>query len=118
MNLYILLFPCRESASCTHVSALLHAQVAITQDTFQVENLQIEENDQPLPITSYACKWIVPHKRKESKSKMSEVRFLKHVYGWTRKHDLQPIVNFDPQPPEFHGTIWTHLAGHLQKVKV
>lgn len=75
MNLYILLFPCRESASCTHVSALLHAQVAITQDTFQVENLQIEENDQPLPITSYACKWIVPIREKRANQRCQKLDF-------------------------------------------
>lgn len=77
--------------------ALLHALVAITQEPFSQsqQDIEFEEEDPPLPITSYACQWVEPQKRKESIAKMSDTSFMKHVYGRKRKHDLAPISNFD-----------------------
>ena len=60
------------SASCTHVSGLLRALVSITQVLFgSASTLPDEdEEDQPLSITSYACQWKIPQKRKESNATM------------------------------------------------
>ncbi len=65
--MYFLL--CSKSASCTHVSALLHAFVAITTSgkpcSLDLE-LQADEDKDAQPVTSYLCQWKVPKIRKES----------------------------------------------------
>ena len=76
-----LIFNCRKSATCTHVSGLLHALVLLAPAQFQATPSTTDDIELPLPITSYSCKWKVPKKRKESNMKMSEVLFEKHVYG-------------------------------------
>ena len=49
------------SSSCTHVSALLHALVALTQTEFQLHpdlcDSSNDDENKPLPVTSYACQW-------------------------------------------------------------
>ena len=87
----------RESASCTHVSGLLHALVAMCpSQAGQVDDSS--DTEDPLPVTSFACKWKQPRKRKDCTMKMSEVTFQKHVYGRQVKHTLQSIDEFDPRP--------------------
>ncbi len=68
-------------------------------------------------ITSYACQWKAPRKRKESDARISDLTFEKHIYGRERKHHLNPIKNFDPRPPEFRGTLSARLPDFLQKVR-
>lgn len=110
---------CRESGCCTHVSGLLHALVAMSPsesllpdpdspDTADTENL---------PITSFACKWKAPRKRKESNAKLSDVSFTKHVYGRTVKHELKSLNDYDPRPMEYRGKACDNLENFLSKVK-
>lgn len=119
----VLTFTCyRESATCTHISGLLHALVAMspTQNPLPESqsvsgNSSVEE--EPLPITSFACAWKAPRKRKDTKAKVSEISFNKHVYGRQTKHTYQSLVNFDPRPEEFRGTAKEQLKGFLANVK-
>ena len=75
---------CRESASCTHVSRLLHALVAMCPK--QISLATDFSTPEPLPITSYVCQWKQPRKRKESSLPVFDVTFAKHVYGCQVKH--------------------------------
>ena len=73
---------CRKSASCTHVSAVLHA---LTASTFQLRaNSPSADNtdheDEITPVTSLPCQWKRPKVRKESSLPMSEATFEKHDY--------------------------------------
>ena len=84
--------PYRMTASCMHVSELLHALLAMSPA--QVHWVPCpsrvsdgdSESQEPLPITSFVCQWKMPHKRKESTVKITEFTFQKHVYGRTHKH--------------------------------
>ena len=61
----------RQSSSCTHVAAVLHALIAITQTKFRLQPaLSIDDEDKVLPVTSYACQWKPPRKCKESTMKI------------------------------------------------
>ena len=55
----------RKSASCTHVSALLHGLLSISPRNCNSRSEDTEEDD-TLPCTSYLCQWKPPRKRKES----------------------------------------------------
>lgn len=70
----------------------------------------------PLPITSYACQWKAPRKRKESDARIADLKFEKHVYGRVRKHQLDPIDDFDPRPPQFRGKLHSRLPDIFEKV--
>ena len=88
LNHIIIFVDYRKSATCTHVSGLLHALVSLVPAQFQAEpstTSTANDVEPPLPITSYTCKWKAPRKRKESNMKMSEVQFQKHEYGHERK---------------------------------
>ena len=85
-DLFLLFSPHRESASCTHVSGLLHALVALCPAQLSPPKDGNAEEDEPLPITSFACQWKQPRKRKESTLPMSEAVFHKPVYGRQQKH--------------------------------
>ena len=50
-------------------------------------------------------------------AKVDEMKFEKHVYGRTRKHELKSISNFDPRPPEFRDTLKETLQAFLDKVR-
>ena len=107
----------RESPSCTHVSGLLHVLASITQVPFEAAVLSdTDEEDPPLPITSYACQWKAPRKRKESDARIADLKFEKHVYGRVRKHQLDPIDDFDPRPPQFRGKLHSRLPDLFEKV--
>ena len=67
----------RQAASCTHTSGLLHATSHAPFDPMQVSH--IDDEDAPLPITSFACQWKAPSKRKEADAKVSDVTFEKHI---------------------------------------
>ena len=76
----------RQSASCTHVSALLHSLVAMTSKNCQVypklptSALVDGDIEQFTPLTSVLSSWNVPRSRKESNLQMSEAVFEKYVY--------------------------------------
>ena len=104
----------RKSASCTHVSALLHCLAALTSTSSTANHKdpslhQNNNNDDDcnsesvLPITSYICQWKAPKKRKESNLPVSQADFQKHVYGRERKYKKKSLEMFDPRPPEFRG---------------
>ena len=75
------------------------------------------DEDPPLPITSYACQWKAPRKRKKSDARIADLKIEKHVYGRVRKHQLDPIDDFDPRPPEFRQKLQSRLHDFLEKVK-
>ena len=54
--LYPFLWLCRKSATCTHVSALLHALVAMTPTPFN-PSCSGDSEVEDLPVTSYPCQW-------------------------------------------------------------
>ena len=85
-SLYTEFFFHRKSSSCTHVSALVHALMAMSPTQFPQPSASAEEEaEDPLPVTSYLCQWKQPKKRKESTLKVSEANIEKHVYGRVRK---------------------------------
>lgn len=77
----------------------------------------MDEEEEPLPITSFACQWKPPRKRKESNLQITEASFQKHVYGRERKHQLLSLADFDPRPIEFRGTTNERLKDFLGKVR-
>ena len=61
-SLYLLLlylFPCRLSASCVYVSALLHVLVALTPNVDVCDN-----SDDNVPVIFLSCQWKPPQKCK------------------------------------------------------
>ena len=116
--LLFILSICRQSASCTHVSALLHALVAVSpSQLLPASTAYTDSSDDELPVTSYKCQWIQPRKRKESKTKMADAKFEKHVYGRERKHSMKPLEEFDPRPPESVGTALENLKKFLPEMQ-
>ena len=111
---------CRKSASCTHVYGLLHALVAMSP-SFPFHSVTDPSTSEPeeeaLPITSYACLWKPPHKRKESTLQMSEATFHKPVYGREKRRSSKPLEEFDPRPPEYKNTAQGRLTEFLGKVR-
>ena len=127
MRTEIKVYSCRESLSCTHVSALLHALVALSpppslflsQSTDpQPSTSSSSSNDsEVLPVTSYLCTWKAPRKRKESTQQMSEIMFEKHVLGRTKKKKYLSLEEFDPRPEFCRGRVKDHLPTLLDKVR-
>ena len=114
------LFNFRLSASCTHVSGVLHALVSICITDFQFASSSRTHDDtideEPtLPVTSYLCQWKAPRKRKESALKMSE--YEKHVYGRVKKSERKPLEYYDPRPPKCVGKVKDRLPALLDKVR-
>ena len=82
ISLRISLF--RNSASCTHVSALLHALVSLTSSQFQLrpnESTTLDHLDDETPITSLPCQWKPPKKRKESTLPIAHVKLENILMG-------------------------------------
>ena len=75
----------RKSTSCTHVSGLLHALVAVGPVDFQAPPGASAIAEELLPVTSFACQWKPLRKRKEATLKMVDAKFDKHVYGRQKK---------------------------------
>ena len=76
---------CRKSASCTHVSAVLHAFNGLKQPLPVQPELPHDDTDgdnpQPstsVPCTSLPCKWVVPKNRKDSTQQIAKTFFKKH----------------------------------------
>lgn len=117
-TLIISLITCRKSASCTHISALLHALVALTPVPFPVpSSVPDDEDAESVPVTSLPCQWKQPRKRKESNLKMSDATFEKHVYGQTKKVKLLPIEDYDPRPEKYRNKVDTHMEKFLAAVR-
>ena len=97
---------CRQSASGTHVSALLDDLTSLAPassgqplDTFT----RVSSDDEtPLPVTSFLCQWNAPKKRKGSNLPISESVFYRHQ----NKRQLEVMADFDPRP--------SHLRGNAQ----
>ena len=111
---------CRLSASCVHVSALLHALVQMCcKDGTPIltsDDGAHDEDEKADPVTSLACRWIQPRKQKEEVLKMSDAQFKKLRYDKPSK-DLTSIASFDPRPPEYRGNAIQRLPGLLQQLK-
>ena len=71
------LFYCRHSASCVHVSSLLHALVALKQveQALSASSDESENEADDIPVTSRACAWKAPRKRKAACLKISDVLY-------------------------------------------
>ena len=70
------------SASCTHVSAMLHAIVAMSPtDQFPHASSDHDDTEDDLPCTSYPCQWKKPRSRKETNLKISDAEVQKHKYA-------------------------------------
>ena len=115
------IFPCRKSASCTHVSGLLHALVGLApaqfQDSTKEPSTQVGHSEEPLPITSFECQWKPPRTRKESNLRIADAAFDKYVYGREKKRSYQSQADFDPRPVELRGQANSLLQSFLTKVK-
>ena len=98
------------------MSGLLHALVAMCPKQISLTT-DPSTPEEPLPITSYACQWKQPKKRKESSLPVSDVTFNKHVYGRQVKHTLKALKDFDPRPAEYQGTAPELLESLLKKVQ-
>ena len=121
----IILLVCRESASCTHISALLHALVAMRPATVSeipvkapsaIHNSD-DDDIEGLPVTSFPCQWKQPRKRKESTLKFADANFEKYEYGQERKHHWNSIKDFDPRPIEHRGKAPQLMQDFLKSVK-
>ena len=75
------------------------------------------DDDEDLPVTSFACQWKEPRKRKESTLKFADADLKKHVYGRERKHHWKSIKDFDPQPVEHRGSAPQLMQDFLRSVK-
>ena len=117
----LIVFIHRKSASCTHVSALMHALVAMTQSEFKLQQVvpmsRAEDEEEALPITSYPCQWKPPKKRKESNMQMSEAVFQKHDYSSLKKRKVRLVEDFDPRPECYKGTAGNNFPALLDTVR-
>ena len=105
VSIVIFLFVCRKSASCTHVSALLHGLIEITPGSFPCGgNVQETEEEESVPVTSQLCQWKIPQKRKDSTQILMKTPFKKYDYSKQIKKRIRLLDTFDPRPMEFRGT--------------
>ena len=109
---------CRLSASGVHVSAILHALVALNPSSQPNPSAVVDgDAEQSVPITSLINSWKPPRKRKESTMLMSEAKFQKHTYGRQPKHQITPPESFDPHRERYCGTVYSGLDHFLQSTK-
>ena len=110
---------CRLSASCTHISALLHALVAMTPTEFlqQPSASTSGDDNESLPCTLYPCQWKQPKKRKESNLRMGDAVFEKHVLGRECKRKVVAVEDFDPRPQKYGGTVNERVPILLDKIR-
>lgn len=104
------------SASCTHISALLHGLVAMSP-TEQFPHASSNDIEDDLPCTSYSCQWKQPRSRKETNLKISDAKVEKHKYSKAKQTNLQPLESFDPRPPKYRGTAIIQMKNYLKKVQ-
>jgi len=75
------------------------------------------QGEESLPVTSFACQWKPPRKRKESAIHVSETTFEKHVYGKAGKRSYQKLEDFEDRPVEYRGTVKDNLPSLLDKIR-
>ena len=107
----------RQSASCTHISALLHALSALNPRVPTIPHISDSAVEDEIPCTSLPCQWKPPRKRKESTLRISDATFEKHDYAKPVKRKISPVENFDPRPEKFRGVASSRLPDLLQKLK-
>ena len=73
-----LTFSSSKSASCTHVSSLLHALASLSPCTIGDGDISSDEK-----LFFLLCQWNMPRKHKESNHTVSEAMFCKHVWEAT-----------------------------------
>ena len=106
-----------QSASCTHISALLHALSAVNPRVPTIPHISDSAVEDEIPCTSLPCQWKPPRKRKESTLRISDATFEKHDYAKPVKRKISPVENFDPRPEKFRGVASSRLPELLQKLK-
>ncbi len=107
---------CRLSASSAHVSALLHALVALKPTVPSCMSGEDSDEENP-PVTSLPCQWKPPRKRKASAMEVSVAEFEKNEYGRTKKYNVQSLETFDPRPQNMKGTVVERIPDLLTDVK-
>ena len=116
---------CRMSASCTHVSALLHALAALSSTSFQLQpnlpstsSTETEATEtEPTPVTSLPCQWKAPKAKKDSTLQIASTSFEQHEYRKPVKRKIKLLEDFDPRPPQFRGQIQSRMPAFLESVK-
>ena len=96
----------RKSASCTHVSALLHSLVSMSP-----------ELPSSVLVDGDSEQWNVPRVRKESNLQLSDAIFEKHDYQKPVKRKRRQIKDFDPRPEEYRGNAKQLLGKLLENVR-
>ena len=116
----MLFFFSRMSASCTHVSALLHALTALNPVSFQphphLPTISDAETEH-VPVTSLPCKWKAPKAKKDSTLPVASTSFEKHDYQKPAKRRVKLLEDYDPRPPEFRGQIQARIPSFLEHVR-
>ena len=111
----------RQSASCTHVSAVLHALSGLNPTSFRLQpnlpTVTSEDDIEEVPVTSLPCQWKPPKRRKESTLPMSEATFVKHDYANPVKRKIKSVEDFDPRPSEFRGSAASRLPELLENLR-
>ena len=111
---------CRMSASCTHVSAFLHALAALSTTSFQLQpnlpSISYTETE-PTPVTSLPCQWKAPKAKKDSTLQIASTSFEQHDYRKRVKRKKKLLEDFDSQPLEFRGQIQSRIPAFLESVK-
>lgn len=100
------------SASCVHVSALLHALVALKPTVIMQEDEDSDEESPP--VTSLPCQWKPPRKRREAAMQVSQAQF---EYGKVKKYSIESLETFDPRPKELRNTCSQRLPQLLRDVQ-
>ena len=82
-----------------------------------ISELDGEEEEGAMPVTSYLCQWKVPKKRKESTLQMSSATFQKHDYHHQGKRKVAFTDDFDPRPSDCRGIASSLLPTLLECVR-
>ena len=111
----------RKSASCVHVSAVLHALNGLKQPVPVQPELPHDDTteDYPhsVPCTSLPCKWVVPKNRKDSTQEIASAVFTKPDHDRPIKRPIKLLEDFDPRPVEYRGKAESLVSELLKKVK-
>ena len=114
-----IVFPHRLSASCVHVSAILHALVSLNPSCQPNPSVVILlEVNESVPVTSLINSWKPLCKCKESvMMMMSELKFQKHMYGRLPKHQMSQLESYNSCPEKYLSIANAGLEIFLQATK-